>query len=228
MSASEPIPASAERSLILAAIQLFGRDGFAAVSTRMLSEQAGTNVSAIKYHFGSKDDLYKAAIQHVVAQLQPRFDFALTAFEQSRDLVGDDSVLQARLVKQMVENLMQVFLGSEDVPLFIPFVLKEFFVPGPHFDYFYDALPRRLHELFTALVCMVERLEPNSEEAIIRAHAVIGQIMMFHVGREILNRRLGWTEFTPKRIALIIRIIQDVVLQSLALKDPDSEKNDER
>jgi AcrR family transcriptional regulator len=225
MNSSLPIPPSAERSLILAAIQLFGRDGFAAVSTRMLSEQAGTNVSAIKYHFGSKDDLYKAAIKHVVAQLQPRFDFALTAFEQSRDLVGDDNVLQARLVTQIVENLMQVFLGSEDVPLFIPFVFREFFVPGPHFDYFYDALPRRLHELFTALVSMVEKLDPNSEEAIIRAHAVLGQIMFIHVGREILYRRLGWTEFKPKRIALIIHIIQDVVLQSLCLKDPDLEKN---
>ena len=221
MTASASSARSAEIPLILAAIELFGRDGFATLSTRALCEHAATNVSSIKYHFGGKEELYKAAVLYVVNQLQPRIEVALATFEQGRDLAGTDPLLQAKLIKQLVKNLLQFFLGSEDIPHFMPFVLREFFVPGRYFSIFYDAFPRHLHELFTQMVAMVEGSDPEAEETIIRAHSVIGQIMLFHVGRPILFKRLGWQEFTPSRIESITHETQLLVLRSLQLADPD-------
>jgi len=107
------------------------------------------------------------------------------------------------------------------VPVFMPLVLREFFMPGPHFETFYQALPRRLHELFTGAVAMVRGSDPEDEATILQAHALIGQIMIFHVGRPILFRRLDWHEFTPERIDAIVASVQASVLRSLNLEDPD-------
>lgn len=219
MATSVTATRSAEIPLLLAAIELFGRDGYAAVSTRALSEHAGTNVSSIKYHFGGKKDLYAAAVDHVIETLTPRIQFAIAAFEQGRDLAGDDPQMQARLIRQLINNLLQFFLGSDDVRHFMPFVLREFFVPGPYFSRFYEALPRHLHELFTGAVAMVEGSDPEAPETIIRAHSVIGQIMFFHVGRPILFARLGWQEYTPERVEVISGEVQRLVLGALGLPE---------
>lgn len=44
--------------LISAAGELFAEHGFDGVSTRMIADRAGVKVSAIHYHFGSKEKLY--------------------------------------------------------------------------------------------------------------------------------------------------------------------------
>ncbi len=44
--------------LIISAGKLFAEHGFSAVSTRMIADSAGVQLSAIHYHFGGKDQLY--------------------------------------------------------------------------------------------------------------------------------------------------------------------------
>jgi AcrR family transcriptional regulator len=221
---ASPTPVQpADTALIMAAIELFGRDGFAAASTRVISEQAGTNIASIKYYFGSKEELYKAAVVHVAEQVRPGIEFALAAFKQGQDLAGQDSIVQARLIKQLVAYLLQFFLTNKDIPHFMPFVLREFFIPGPHFSIFYEAVPRQVHELLTQMIAMVDGSDPASESTIIRAHAVLGQVMMFHVGREVLFRRLDWQTYTPARVELITTEVQSLVLNALKLAAPDEE-----
>ena len=47
-------------AFIQAAIEIFGRDGFHAASTRAIAERAGANQALIGYHFRGKLGLYKA------------------------------------------------------------------------------------------------------------------------------------------------------------------------
>jgi hypothetical protein len=110
-----------------------------------------------------------------------------------------------------------MFLLNPEAKRIMPFVLREFFVPSQHFPLFYEALPRRLHELATEIVAMTQGLDPTSEQAMIRAHALIGQMMAFNIGREILFRRTGWTDYTPARAAAITAEVKVMVLQSLQL-----------
>lgn len=72
----------AREVLLNAAEELFARHGIDAVSNRKITEHAGTaNLSAIKYHFGAKDDLLRAMVQRAV-------DDVRVCREK---LVGDDS-----------------------------------------------------------------------------------------------------------------------------------------
>lgn len=74
MNHTRPVP---ER-LLAAAVDLFARDGFDAVSVRQITSRAKANLGAITYHFGSKEALYHAVIDRVGAHLADRF-VAITA-----------------------------------------------------------------------------------------------------------------------------------------------------
>lgn len=47
--------------LVTSAGELFAKKGFDGISTRMIADRAGVKLSAIHYHFGSKEKLYEEA-----------------------------------------------------------------------------------------------------------------------------------------------------------------------
>jgi AcrR family transcriptional regulator len=59
--------------LLIAAADLFARDGFDAVSVRQITSRAKANLGAITYHFGSKEALFHAVIERVASPLTERF-----------------------------------------------------------------------------------------------------------------------------------------------------------
>ena len=55
--------------VFLAAERLFARDGFQAVSVRDITAEAGVNLAAVNYHFGSKDGLLFEIFRHRSAEI---------------------------------------------------------------------------------------------------------------------------------------------------------------
>ena len=204
-------------TLLITSIRLFGRHGYDGVTTRMLAGEAGVNLAGIKYHFGSKDGLYFAAIDHIVAVLTPRVDIVVGLASQAKTLAGDDPKRRALLITQLVHTVLDTFLVNPEVREFIPFVLREIFVPGPGFERLYDAIPRRVHETFTGLVAWILDLDSQSPATVVRTHAVIGQLIIFHVGRAILTRRLGVDDYSEDDIRQIKLQATRSVLMSLGL-----------
>jgi AcrR family transcriptional regulator len=207
--------------LLATAIHQFGRDGYDAVSIRGLADSASVNVASIKYHFGGKEELYVAALDEIIAVMGQRVAKLSAVLEQGKRLAGEDPQRRADLVRQFVGALVQVFLGHPDVRVFLPLALRELFNPGPHFDRLYNAVSRHLHEAVTDLVAWVVDEPPDSPAMIIRAHALIGQIIVFQIGREILIRRLELKD-EPLDIAAISHELSIVILRSLGLPEGTS------
>ncbi|MEX2366654.1 MAG: TetR/AcrR family transcriptional regulator, partial [Pseudohongiellaceae bacterium] len=68
-----------------AAEELFAERGFAETSLRMITSEAGVNLAAVNYHFGSKN----ALIQAVFARFLTPFSNTLEAsFDELEDLTG--------------------------------------------------------------------------------------------------------------------------------------------
>jgi AcrR family transcriptional regulator len=60
--------AETREAILRAAAELFGREGFAGTSLRDIVREAGVNLSAVNYYFGTKEQLYEEVIRHVLSQ----------------------------------------------------------------------------------------------------------------------------------------------------------------
>ncbi|MEJ2642743.1 MAG: TetR family transcriptional regulator, partial [Desulfosarcinaceae bacterium] len=74
----------ARERLLEAAMDIFGRHGYDAATTRMIAAKAGTNIAAIPYYFNAKEGLYKAVVRHIV-------DLIAAQFEPSREEIASCS-----------------------------------------------------------------------------------------------------------------------------------------
>ena len=77
-------------SLLDAAETLFSEHGIEAASLRQITQQAGANLAAVNYHFGSKDGLIRAVF---VRRLKPLFDERIRLLEEC-DLEAEDGLEQ--------------------------------------------------------------------------------------------------------------------------------------
>jgi len=71
--------------LIAAGRKLFARRGFDGTSVRALTKEAGANLGAVTYHFGSKRGLYTAVLEDGVRPLAGRVERAARSKGSARD-----------------------------------------------------------------------------------------------------------------------------------------------
>jgi AcrR family transcriptional regulator len=58
--------------MIRAAIEVMTRDGVAAASTRAIAAELGIAQPMVNYVYGSKDELYRAVIERITAEVTVR------------------------------------------------------------------------------------------------------------------------------------------------------------
>lgn len=72
--------AKPRQRLLEAAGELFAEKGFRLAGTREICRKAGTEIAAIHYHFGNKENLYEAVLRYADSLLVD----AIPTFEASR------------------------------------------------------------------------------------------------------------------------------------------------
>jgi AcrR family transcriptional regulator len=73
------------RRLVDAAIELFRRNGYAAVTVSQIADLAGVAKGSVYRHFDSKDALFTAAVQAIVADVVAEFDAAVDPHDDNRE-----------------------------------------------------------------------------------------------------------------------------------------------
>lgn len=96
-------------SLLDAAESLFSQHGIEAASLRQITQQAGANLAAVNYHFGSKDGLIRAVF---VRRLKPLFDERMRLLEEC-DLQAEGGLEQ--VVEAFLAPVLRM-LGEEPQP----------------------------------------------------------------------------------------------------------------
>lgn len=71
--------------IVEAAVAVFAERGFDGASTRLIATRADTTQGLVTYHFPSKDELWRAAADHVFGILGPAFDDVEPSGEARRD-----------------------------------------------------------------------------------------------------------------------------------------------
>ncbi|MBB1627124.1 CerR family C-terminal domain-containing protein [Achromobacter sp. UMC71] len=191
--------AETRERLIEAGLALFSRLGLEGVRTRQLSEAAGVNQAAIPYHFGGKEGVYAAVLEQTAQDIARRLELPV---------VVSTAVDQAAM---QLDALMRAFttalLDSEASAARSLLLAREQLQPTPKFDAIQVVLFVPLHEAVTALVAAIRQEAPGSRDSILRAHAILGQAIVFAVAREALLRRLGTKRLTRDMVAQIADLV---------------------
>ena len=181
----------AKQALIDAAIELFGEQGFKATSTRMLVDRAGVNISAIPYYFRNKEGVYIGMVEYITGQIHAELS---ESFASIRAVLVDYRITKQEasvyLVKTM-QVLAHLFIKNKQARPWGMIVLREQFKPTDAYDILYERIVRPLHEVLTTLVATLTDTLVGDDDTIMRAHMLLGQVLIFLSGREALLRRLG-------------------------------------
>jgi len=202
--------------LLEAGLQLFGKYGFDGVSTRELAKTAGVNLAAIPYHFGGKEGVYLAVVDHLASAVEKPVNAMVAEIDGALDRTrsrADTEDLLARLIG----TLARILLGSDQQALRIRFMMREQLQPTAAFERLYARFIEHVHRCVTGLVARLLDSDPNEPLTILRAHALFGQILGFAVAQATIRRRMGWKgDFTPAQIDEIAGIVVEMTLASLS------------
>jgi len=190
--------------LIKTGIDLFGRDGFAATSTRAIAVAAGAQMSAITYHFGGKEGLYLACARYIAEQMRVRLGPAVGA----SDAVLEDDLSPAAARETMLGLIGGVVtvMMQDDVALITRFVVREQMNPTPAFNILYEGVMSEISVRVSTLLRRISSRPMSDEEASVRGVALMGQVFAFRFARAVLMASTGW-ESTGERETDIVRAI---------------------
>lgn len=167
-------------ALLDAAETLFSARGYAAVGIREIVDRAGANIAAINYHFGSKAELYLAAVER--AMTRSGEDPWKRLEEPSRD-AADAGVRLVRFIRGYMRRLLE----PETPDTCGTLMLWEALQPSDAID----SVVREYAKPGEAnLIALVENLLAPSEHprARLYARSILGQILHYRVCRVFIER----------------------------------------
>ncbi|MCL5098857.1 MAG: CerR family C-terminal domain-containing protein [Candidatus Omnitrophica bacterium] len=179
----EPLGATRERVLDVAE-RLFAERGLDAVSIRDITGEAGANLGAINYHFGTKEKLIGAVFERGISSVSQQRLLALEAVEKA---AGDkpptlEAILEA-MFRPAVERAMDPKRGGNTFGMLMA---RSFVEPNP-------AVENVIHSHFEPVVkrfdAALRRLMPElgAEGVFWRMHLLLGAL---HQSLLLLHRQL--------------------------------------
>lgn len=208
----------------MSALEKIGEKGYENASVREIADAAGQNVAAIAYYFGNKENLYLEVIEGIIAYLKRAFgglaEEAKRLFEAG-EMTGERG---AELLKKMLRTLLMEHIERDDIGMLRNVMLREQASPTVAFERLYAEGMQPLHECFTRTLAAASGEDPDSHRAIIRSHALFGQVMGFTVARSTILRRLGVRSLEKEHADMISGVIGehvDFICNQLIIKEKD-------
>lgn len=199
-------------ALLDAAIDLFGRHGFDAVSIRAVAERARVNTAMISYYFGGKDKLYEAALGFIANDFARVVESPLT--EAERFLIGSPLERNREYKRNcavehldaLLRPLIRLICAPESTPR-IRLILREHQDPSPAFRRVYVRFVGRALVALTGLIASARGRASPAEDDRLAAITLVGQILVFRVAHAGVLMLMDWDEFDNSRLERIQRCV---------------------
>ncbi|MEN0020043.1 MAG: CerR family C-terminal domain-containing protein [Planctomycetota bacterium] len=149
------MPTDTHTQLLDAAEALFSERGYKAVGIREIVDRAAANISAIKYHFGSKQGLYLAVIRR--AMQRPEARAAWDAFDPPPESSADAAVAIAIFQRLFLHHCVR--LERDHSPSLI---CREAAEPSEALD---EILQLYIRPHMAALTHAVGILQPSADDS---------------------------------------------------------------
>lgn len=199
----------AKRRLLLAALKIIGEKGYENASTRDIAEEAGQNIAAIAYYFGSKEKLYGEVLEGIGNYLQSLMGAIV---EETRERLETDT-LDPETATALLKSVLRLLLGHQlegtEFTKIRIVMMREQAAPSESFQILYRKTVKPLHEVFCRLLAVAIDEDPDSMAVMLRAHAIFGQVLVFTVSRATILCRLEITKFETEHVEMIAAIIDE-------------------
>ena len=135
-----------QQKLLDAAIEAFSENGFKGTSTRDIAERAGVHHPLITYHFKNKDQLWRAAADHLFSA----FTLSLgKAVEANRNMCP----------KERMSALIHVYVNyAKSQPALHKVMIQEASYPSERLEWLIDT---HLKPLFDVTIGMIKKLQDS-------------------------------------------------------------------
>jgi AcrR family transcriptional regulator len=169
----QPEPGDATRNKLLdAAERLFAEKGFEHTSVRDITAKAGTNVAAVNYHFGGKDNLYREVFHRRLANLREQRISTLADLFESPGATATLEDVISTFTSAFLEPLMDHGEGR----LLIELIAREMSSPHlPRVVFFEEMIDPVRESLARALQSVVPGLTESQASRCV--HSIIGQLV---------------------------------------------------
>ncbi len=101
-----------KEQIINVAERLFAEHGFAGTTLRNVVSEAGVNLAAVHYHFGSKEELYRAVVARFARPIVDRELALLEELKAAHELPSVEAILTA-----MLEPNLEILSQDRDILL---------------------------------------------------------------------------------------------------------------
>jgi AcrR family transcriptional regulator len=204
---------STRQALIRAGLDLFGRNGFDATSTREIAQAAGVNSAGIAYHFGGKDGLRQACAEAIIARMQGVLAGGSPAVSMALDVTDRDAATEQLLA--LIGRVVSFLTTVPESEVVARFVMREMLTPSPAFEALYGGLFEPVHRRVCQVWAAATGMEPEAPETKLAVFAAIGQVFYFRIARPAVTRRLGWDGIGAEEARLIGEAIRRSVRASI-------------
>ena len=210
-------PEDTRTNLLVTAVRLFARFGYEGVSVRMLAREVGANVAAVGYHFGGKEELYRATCDYVIATLRPAMQPVREKLDRILEQPGFDPVSQASDVEEFVTLFITHLVKDDPSRGGQALLLREYASPGIGFEIFFAGFIEPMHQRITSLYARIHEMEETDPAAVIGAHSLLGQWLCFKLAEQPFLRRMEWDRIGEGESREIARIVVPSVMRSLGI-----------
>ena len=168
--------ASTRSRILEAAGETFAECGFRSATVRKICERAGVNVSAIKYHFGGKEELYSEVLNYW-------HEFAIQKYPP---LLGvDENSSPEERLGAFIRSLLFRLLDKGKPAWFGKLMAKEMGEPTRAFDNMVKEAMRPLNELLASIVKNMVGTTLSEERILLCCTSIIGQCVYYYNSRYI-------------------------------------------
>jgi AcrR family transcriptional regulator len=185
------------------ALPLFAERPFDAVSTRQIAKQADVNLSAISYHFGSKEGLYTAIFERIISDLAPVRAGFEQFIEKSIDHLSDNPSYQYAFCKQVVELILGTVLTHKNSRWNMQLILREVQTQGPNFDLVVAGHVLKMQNMMCQCVAAIMKEETSSPVVILTSQSIFNLCLQYSMNQELIRLQLDLSDSETSAVDLI-------------------------
>jgi AcrR family transcriptional regulator len=175
--------------LLDAAEHLFGIHGYNGAGMRMLAEEAGVNLGAATYHFGSKDALY---IETFLRRFRVMNAERLRLLREAEEQAEGKPLPVARIVDCMIRPLFQAGLEH---PSFQLLLARNLFMPPP---FLHAVIRRELEPNIKVFQAALLRALPAMPDRLLHLRTMFGMgallVFSFQMAQMVFERHATFNE----------------------------------